>query len=79
MKCEARERQAAELLEEARTAEADGAWRKACKYYQTITKHFLETDAAPKAFYEWGRGLAERRQYESAFEKFSFVTKNCVV
>lgn len=78
MKCEARERQAAELLEEARTAEADGAWRKACKYYQTITKHFLETDAAPKAFYEWGRGLAERRQYESAFEKFSFVTKNYV-
>lgn len=78
MKCEARERQAAELLEAARASEADGAWHDACKHYQTITKHFLETDAAPKAFHEWGRGLTKRGQYESAFEKFSFVAKNYV-
>ena len=76
MKCEAREQQAAELLEEALNSEADGEWREACKNYKTITKHFLETDAAPKAFFEWGRGLAERGQYEQAFTKFSFVTKN---
>ena len=73
MKCEARERQAAELLADARGSEADGAWREACKYYQTITKHFLETDAAPRARYKWGRGLAERGQYESAFAKCSPV------
>ena len=78
MKCEARERQAAELLEAARISEAKGAWREACKYYQAVAKRFLETDVAPKAFYEWGRGLAERRRYEEAFEKFSFVTKNYV-
>lgn len=71
-----REQRAAELFEQGKTYEESGDLYTTSKYYQTVCRQFLETQAAPKSFHAWSRILSSQKKYDSAFQKLAFILKN---
>lgn len=66
-------REAVDLMNEARRAQDDGRQKRAFKRYEEVAKDFPRSIYAPEALFQAGRLRLERRQYTKAFSHFVTV------